>query len=696
MKHIKRFVASFLSVAAAFSLVCCSYSNVNNNGETSMESANNTEEMNSYQPIYQNDGSVETAEKWLRSRIENNDLFSFRYNGKEFDDFIFAWNKKVDEHTDDDGNKLFVVTYDSPDNITFSAEIKLDILFASVEWICYFKNNSDSESAVISDILPLDYSVEVKDAVLTTTKGSKAQQDDFEPVSVNLNDGKYSMSSEGGRSSSGAFPYFDLSNGIYGVLGAIGWTGDWKAEFENDGGSVIVTAGMKETRISLFSGEEMRTPSSVLMFFNGDQDAGHNKFRQLILQSYTPSDETGTPITSLPYCINVWGGSGEKSILETIELCERLRLEYDTLWIDAGWYCSTATSGSGDLSWYNQLGNWDVSESIYPDGFRNISARLSELGKNLLLWFEPERAMQETQIVAEHPEYFLPKKSSFYLYNFADNEATDYMINKVSSILKENNIKWYRQDFNCSPADTWRTNDLAEGENRIGITEIKYITNLYRYLDTIRQLNPGLMIDNCASGGRRLDIEMMKRSVPLWRTDYNITKGSVTDGVRMSNYGLSWWLPLSAGGCSSEGRITDYHWRSMIASGLDLGAASVRSSLYLPGIEQYQLCKKYINGDYYILCQGSQEKLKSEYAVYEYYRPDEEDGCLIVFRPEECSVSKKTVKLKGLKSDTVYVLNITETGETVEATGEELMTVGLTLKLHKSNTSLLILIDKKA
>lgn len=201
---------------------------------------------------------------------------------------------------------------------------------------------------MISEILPLDYSVEVKDAVLTTTKGSKAQQDDFEPVSVNLNDGKYSMSSEGGRSSSGAFPYFDLSNGIYGVLGAIGWTGDWKAEFENDGGSVNVTAGMKETRIALFSGEEMRTPSSVLMFFNGDQDAGHNKFRQLILQSYTPSDETGAPITALPYCINVWGGSGEKSILETIELCERLGLEYDTLWIDAGWYCSTVTSGSSD------------------------------------------------------------------------------------------------------------------------------------------------------------------------------------------------------------------------------------------------------------------------------------------------------------------------------------------------------------
>lgn len=72
-----------------------------------MESTNNTEEMNSYQPIYQDDGSVETAEKWLRSRIENNGLFSFRYDGEVFGNFISAWDK-VDERTDDDGNKLLL------------------------------------------------------------------------------------------------------------------------------------------------------------------------------------------------------------------------------------------------------------------------------------------------------------------------------------------------------------------------------------------------------------------------------------------------------------------------------------------------------------------------------------------------------------------------------------------------------------
>jgi alpha-galactosidase len=34
--------------------------------------------------------------------------------------------------------------------------------------------------------------------------------------------------------------------------------------------------------------------------------------------------------------------------------------------------------------------------------------------------------------------------------------------------------------------------------------------------------NPGLFIDNCASGGQRIDLETCARSIPLWRTDGTI------------------------------------------------------------------------------------------------------------------------------------------------------------------------------
>ena len=74
------------------------------------------------------------------------------------------------------------------------------------------------------------------------------------------------------------------------------WTGNWKAVFTNEANGVRIQAGMQETKISLHAEEQMRTPMVMLQFFKGDQDAGHNAFRQLVLKSYTPSDASGEPI----------------------------------------------------------------------------------------------------------------------------------------------------------------------------------------------------------------------------------------------------------------------------------------------------------------------------------------------------------------------------------------------------------------
>ena len=54
-------------------------------------------------------------------------------------------------------------------------------------------------------------------------------------------------------------------------------------------------------------------------------------------------------------------------------------------------------------------------------------------------------------------------------------------------------------------------------QDRQGITEIRYVEGMYTFLDELQQRHPDLIIDNCASGGRRLDLEMIRRSVTLTR-----------------------------------------------------------------------------------------------------------------------------------------------------------------------------------
>ena len=79
-------------------------------------------------------------------------------------------------------------------------------------------------------------------------------------------------------------------------------------------------------------------------------------------------------------------------------------------------------------------------------------------------------------------------------------------------------MRCYRQDYNTGMLTEY--GELTDGENRKGITEIKHIMGLYRLWDTLLSRFPNLVIDNCASGGRRIDIETLSRSIAFFRSDY--------------------------------------------------------------------------------------------------------------------------------------------------------------------------------
>jgi alpha-galactosidase len=76
--------------------------------------------------------------------------------------------------------------------------------------------------------------------------------------------------------------------------------------------------------------------------------------------------------------------------------------------------------------------------------------------------------------------------------------------------------------------------------------------NLLSMWDELLRRHPDLVVDNCASGGRRLDLEFMRRSVPLWRTD----RAFLCETTQAMTYGLSFWFPATGTGtvaCQNAG-----------------------------------------------------------------------------------------------------------------------------------------------
>ena len=86
---------------------------------------------------------------------------------------------------------------------------------------------------------------------------------------------------------------------------------------------------------------------------------------------------------------------------------------------------------------------------------------------------------------------------------------------------------------------------------------------MYGYFDALAHDHPGLLLDNSASGGRRLDFEMLRRLVPLLRSDYFWDPV----GDQSMSYGLSFWLPLHGQGAINA---TAYNFRSGMGTHMSL------------------------------------------------------------------------------------------------------------------------------
>ena len=121
------------------------------------------------------------------------------------------------------------------------------------------------------------------------------------------------------------------------------------------------------------------------------------------------------------------------------------------------------------------------------------------------------------------------------------------MVEHFDGLLSDNGIDLYRQDFNMDPLDSWRCQGPAD---RQGTTENLYVQGYLAYWDELRRRHPDMLIDSCASGGRRNDLETLRRAVPLLRSDYQVGPEK-TLANQNHTYGISSWFPFTGTGCGA-------------------------------------------------------------------------------------------------------------------------------------------------
>jgi len=432
---------------------------------------------------------------------------------------------------------------------------------AVTEWIPTLVNNSTKPSGRVTEVRSLAASWPTRGPVdFYGTNGSTMNLDDFIDR-TQLDIDVVELMPNGGRSSDGIFPFFALTDRHDALAVGIGWSGRWCATLRHAAGALQVEVGLPHVGFVLRPQESVRLPSILLAQTPGvSVDQTRRTVRAHLSKYVLPKTADGkNPNFTAHGTMHQFHLTLLASEQGEIEALERAAaMGFEAHWIDASWYGNAIDKNQGVKNfWSQEVGNWYVRRSDFPRGLRPISDRAHALGMKFIFWMEPERARPNSEWARTHPELFLhyPDDSNTrsgwrngLLLNLGDPRAVDLAFEKISALITEFNADIYRQDFNMMPLDAWYA---ADAPDRVGITEIRHIEGLYALWDRILAAHPGILIDNCASGGRRIDLETMRRAMVLWRSDAGDVGGKALSKMDIANqlqcWGLGHWLADHSG-----------------------------------------------------------------------------------------------------------------------------------------------------
>lgn len=616
--------------------------------------------------------------------------FSFTYKAAASAALLGKWEHTVTEQAGEEFT-VYQHRYADPESgLRVTAEVKQYSQLPAVEWVLYFSNEGDQNTGIIEDVFPLQ--AQLPAAAFHTYTLHYAKGDEFSPESYapqckvfsTMNSiGNVQFQSSRGRSSDAYLPFFNMQIDSHGVIGALGWTGDWQMDIGRNGNAVKLVGGMKKTRFFLYPQEKVRTPRILLMEWQGELEESYNTWRRFLLRHYSPLEADQTHL-KMPVCYLNWGEvSCQEQIRRAQEAIDK-GFEYEVFWIDAGWYGSAQVKENStvfDGVWGTQSGNWWPNQGLFPEGMKPLSDFLKQHNKELLIWFQPEIASGGSELAQKHPDWLLGGG----LVNLGNPEALQGIIDMVAGQMIETGATWYRQDFNMDPAWAWQA---ADQPDRTGITEMKHIEGLYTFWDELKKRVPGLKIDNCSSGGRRIDLEMISRSAVLWRTDYPFEVKDLCD-LQSHMFGLSYWVPLQQ---TSLGVSDRDLFRGAMGAGMTLSNWDGKMVIdgFIPQVREYQEIRDYFYGDYYPLIPYSPGK--DSWTAWQFHNRDKNAGVAVFVRKPESNIMTLQANLRKINREKRYEVKLTIRSEPPSVTkipGEELAGLAIELK-EKRDSAVLV------
>ena len=216
-----------------------------------------------------------------------------------------------------------------------------------------------------------------------------------------------------------------------------------------------------------------------------------------------PSSEESMPVLFNEYC-TTWGCPSAENINAILKAIEPFPI--DTFVIDCGWY------KPDDKGWCNAIGDWRESRALFPEGISAVSDAIRAAGKHPGIWFEFEVAgrdsdcfYDESKLLKRDGRIITGKNRRFLDLRLP--KVQEYLKERMLGFLQKNGFEYIKIDYNdslgigCDSAD-----GAAPGEGGRLIAEESLV-----WLAKLKDAVPGLVIENCSSGGSRIEPLRMSR-----------------------------------------------------------------------------------------------------------------------------------------------------------------------------------------
>ena len=246
-------------------------------------------------------------------------------------------------------------------------------------------------------------------------------------------------------------------------------------------------------------GESFETPEAYVTVGHGGVDRVSQRLLT-VHRANMPRPEAELPVLFNEYC-TTWGDPSHENL---VKIANRLQGHgIDFLVIDAGWY---RREGAG---WSDCGGDWIPEEkSMFPEGLKATADMIRAHGMIPGLWFEPETCAKDSDIFRKE-ELLLTRRGTVIdtdnrrFLDLRKEEVQKYLDERVTGLLKRCGFGYTKIDYNeCIGGGCDYPDSLGEGlrQNMQGTLD---------FFRSMRESIPDLWIENCSSGGHRLEPSLM-------------------------------------------------------------------------------------------------------------------------------------------------------------------------------------------